>query len=224
MKTIFTKMNAISKMRIDVVRSLWYSRKWPAVCGRFIVAGRTRVDAGKNGLLREGSVRIGCPKGIFGYIGIPGTDSTLIKVDDGGMLRLGDGVCIYAGGRIIIAGQGCVEIGKDTSIAANTYLLSRNRITIGSGCAISWDCQIMDTDFHEIQDEHDPPAGDARGSCADLQQSNHSQGREHRKQRSHCCKFCCYQGCTCWLHCRRKPCENNQREYLLELIHFYLEV
>ena len=42
---------------------------------------------------------------------------------------------------------------KNISISANTYLLCRNSITIGNDCAISWDCQIMDTDFHQLSDK-----------------------------------------------------------------------
>ena len=161
MKAIISKLNRIRKKRIDMIKSLWYTRKWPADHGKFIVALKTRVDAGKTALIREGSVHIGCPKGIFGYIGMPGTDAALIKVDDGGKLKLGDGVCVYAGARIIVAGEGHVEIGKNTSISSNTYMLSRKQIIIGCDCAISWDCQIMDTDFHEIMTENVEHAMDA---------------------------------------------------------------
>ena len=161
MKAILSKFNSIRKRRIDVARSLWYTKKWPSDHGKFIVAQKTHVDAGKENLMRAGNVHIGCPKGIFGHIGIPGVDATLIKVDGNGTLYLQEGVCLYAGTRIIVAGQGCVEIGKNTSIAANTYLLARNQITIGNNCAISWDCQIMDTDFHEIADECGAHATDA---------------------------------------------------------------
>lgn len=136
-----------------MVRSLWYAKKWPADRGKIVVARKTRIEAGKRNLLRDGDVYIGCPKGIFGHIGVPGIDSTLIKIDGDGRLHLGEGISVYAGARIIVGGQGSVEIGQNTSLAANTYILSRNQISIGKDCAISWDCQIMDTDFHEISDE-----------------------------------------------------------------------
>ena len=121
MKAILSKFNSIRKRRIDVARSLWYTKKWPSDHGKFIVAQKTHVDAGKENLMRAGNVHIGCPKGIFGHIGIPGVDATLIKVDGHGALYLQEGVCLYAGTRIIVAGQGCVEI--DQSKRSSSFLL-----------------------------------------------------------------------------------------------------
>lgn len=153
MKEIASKIHGVLKRRIDVVRSFFYTRKWSAGHGKFVVARKTRIEAGKKNLMIDGNVHIGCPKGAFGHIGIPGVDSTLIRVDGDGKLHLREDVYVYAGSRIIVAGQGSVEIGRNTSIAANTYILSRSQIIIGNDCAISWGCQIMDSDFHEIWDE-----------------------------------------------------------------------
>lgn len=150
-KRIASKICGLQKRRIDFIKTLYYSKKWPsATKGRCIVAKKTYVDASRNGLKRYGEVHIGCPKGIFGNIAIPGREATMIKIDGNGELYLQDGVFIYAGVRIIVADKGRVTIGENTSIAANTYILSRNEISIGNDCAISWDCQIMDSDFHEI--------------------------------------------------------------------------
>ena len=150
MRKLISKINEIRRKKIAVFKTLQYTRIWPSDNGWFIVAKKTYIDAGKNDLKRYGEVHIGYPKGIFGYLAIPGIASTLIKIDGNGSLHLHDGVYIYAGARIIIASTGKVQIGSNTSIAANTYILSRNEIRIGSDCAISWECQIMDTDFHEV--------------------------------------------------------------------------
>ena len=144
MRKLISKINEIRRKKIAVFKTLQYTRIWPSDNGWFIVAKKTYIDAGKNDLKRYGEVHIGYPKGIFGYLAIPGIASTLIKIDGNGSLHLHDGVYIYAGARIIIASTGKVQIGSNTSIAANTYILSRNEIRIGS------DCQIMDTDFHEV--------------------------------------------------------------------------
>lgn len=150
MRKLISKINEIRRQKIAVFKTLQYTRIWPSDNGWFIAAKKTYIDAGKNDLKRYGEVHIGYPKGIFGYLAIPGIASTLIKIDGNGSLHLHDGVYIYAGARIIIASTGKVQIGSNTSIAANTYILSRNEICIGSDCAISWECQIMDTDFHEV--------------------------------------------------------------------------
>ena len=161
MKAILSKINGLRKRRVDVLRTLWYSSKYPADHGKLLVAKETYVEADKKSLVRSGNVHIGCPKGLFGNIGIPGRDKTLVLVDNGGKLVLGEDVYIYSGARIIVGGRGVVQIGDNTSIAANSYLLSRSRIAIGSDCAISWDVQIMDTDFHDIADGKSEPVKDA---------------------------------------------------------------
>ena len=161
MNSFVSKIRSIRNRRVSLSRSLWYTWKYPARRGKFVAVHKTIVDAAPEDLIREGAFHAGCPKGLFGHIGIPGADPVLIKVDRGGKLRLGDGACLYPGVRILVAGQGDVQIGTNTSIAANSYLLSRSRITIGSNCAISWDCQIIDSDFHQIADENGPRPTDA---------------------------------------------------------------
>lgn len=150
MVNVMSWIHGIKKRNIDIIRTLQYTRKWPSDKGRFIVSKKTYIDASKNNLKRYGEVHIGCPKGIFGYLAIPGDASTLIKIDANGQLYLNNDVYIYAGAKIIISSTGKVFVGANTSIASNTYILSRNEICIGNDCAISWDCQIMDTDFHEV--------------------------------------------------------------------------
>lgn len=145
-------INGLRKRKIDIPKSIWYSRKW-AHNGHIVATKRTMIQAGRDNLCRDGSVHIGCPKGIFGHIGIPGVDWTLIKVDNRGRLHLGNNVSIYAGVRVIVADYAEIKIGENSSIAANTYLLARKQISIGCNCAISWDCQIMDSDFHSIETE-----------------------------------------------------------------------
>ena len=43
-----------------------------------------------------------------------------------------------------------LKIGDRTHIQDRTHINCANSITIGARCAISWDCEIMDTDIHKI--------------------------------------------------------------------------
>ena len=43
-----------------------------------------------------------------------------------------------------------LKIGDRTHIQERAHINYANSITIGSRCAISWDCEIMDTDIHKI--------------------------------------------------------------------------
>ncbi|QJD88451.1 acyltransferase [Cohnella herbarum] len=43
-----------------------------------------------------------------------------------------------------------IVIGDRTYINRRTEIMSKQSVTIGTGCAISWDVVISDTDYHEI--------------------------------------------------------------------------
>ncbi len=46
-----------------------------------------------------------------------------------------------------------VNIGNDGYMNCNTNLIIMHRLDIGDNCVISWDCQLLDDDFHEISYE-----------------------------------------------------------------------
>ncbi|HCL03261.1 MAG TPA: hypothetical protein DHW61_12780 [Lachnoclostridium phytofermentans] len=51
-----------------------------------------------------------------------------------------------------IFNEGDLELGDNFTITANTGVVCCKRISFGNNCLISWDCLIMDTDFHKIID------------------------------------------------------------------------
>jgi len=61
-----------------------------------------------------------------------------------GTVRLGPGT------RIITGQNSLIKIGDGTFISGNSKIICMNRVEIGKKCAISWDVQIMDSDFHRI--------------------------------------------------------------------------
>ena len=62
-------------------------------------------------------------------------------------------VKIAAGVKISVGVDGILSIGKESSININTQVICMNNISIGESVVISWDDLIMDSDFHQIQDE-----------------------------------------------------------------------
>lgn len=50
--------------------------------------------------------------------------------------------------KIFVAGK--LEIGHKTYINPGTLIFARTTIQIGEGCAISWNCEIIDDDFHKV--------------------------------------------------------------------------
>jgi acetyltransferase-like isoleucine patch superfamily enzyme len=57
---------------------------------------------------------------------------------------------IGRGCRFDIAEKATVIIGQNGYINANSTFIINHKLTIGNNCIISWNCQILDEDFHEI--------------------------------------------------------------------------
>ncbi|KGO89410.1 hypothetical protein Q764_08530 [Flavobacterium suncheonense GH29-5 = DSM 17707] len=57
------------------------------------------------------------------------------------------------GCRFDIAEKAVMTVGKGGYINANSTFIIMHGLTIGDNCVISWDCQFLDEDFHEIDYE-----------------------------------------------------------------------
>lgn len=60
---------------------------------------------------------------------------------------------IGRGCRFDIAESATVIVGKDGYINANSTFIINHKLVIGDNCAISWNCQFLDEDFHQINYE-----------------------------------------------------------------------
>ncbi|MCD2185834.1 acyltransferase [Actinomycetospora soli] len=94
--------------------------------------------------------------------------------DQGGLLRL-DGDLELSGnvqvgvGAAWTVGEGArLVIGARTYFSPNTRIVAMNGITVGTDCAISWDVQLLDEDFHEVIVD-----GDVRATGAPISIGNH---------------------------------------------------
>ena len=78
------------------------------------------------------------------------------------------------GGRVIILAEDAhisvfgsrekpahLHIGEASFIQARTNINCSTSVSIGNHCAISWDCEILDTDIHQVS-----IGGEARARCA----------------------------------------------------------
>lgn len=52
--------------------------------------------------------------------------------------------------KVYVAGE--LTIGDRTYINPGTMIFARTTVSIDSGCAISWDCEILDDDFHHVNE------------------------------------------------------------------------
>jgi len=58
------------------------------------------------------------------------------------------------GTKISVDRAGELVIGNNLSITGEVQIVSVKKVLFGSDCLVSWDCLIMDTDFHKIFDSN----------------------------------------------------------------------
>lgn len=108
-----------------------------------LVGRRFRIiGAGRMTFPREARLRFGT--GFFGFM--DGRERGLLR--NRGQLTFDGPVSIGAGGRWDIGPEAIVTVGADTYFSPNTLLVASSQIHIGKRCAIGWDVQILDADFH----------------------------------------------------------------------------
>lgn len=67
-----------------------------------------------------------------------------------GRYLLAPGSCIRDGARLYVGPDATLTLGRGAAIGARCVVNVRTSISIGSGTQISWQCQLLDTDFHTI--------------------------------------------------------------------------
>lgn len=72
-------------------------------------------------------------------------------IENNGLIILGDHVNFLVGAQICtIDKQSRLIIGENTSVTGDSHIVSKKLVEIGNNCLISWEVQIMDTDFHKL--------------------------------------------------------------------------
>ncbi|TXF90958.1 acyltransferase [Neolewinella aurantiaca] len=80
-----------------------------------------------------------------------GRERTILNIR--GKLALAGAYSIGSGCRFDIGNDATVKIGKGGYINVNTTVVIMHGLTIGDQCVISWNCQFLDEDFHQVEYE-----------------------------------------------------------------------
>lgn len=84
-----------------------------------------------------------------GYIGfMHKTDKTYLNIK--GKLLIKGKYSIGRGCRFDIGENATITIGEGGYVNPNTTFIIMHKLSIGDNCAISWNCQFLDEDFHSI--------------------------------------------------------------------------
>ena len=95
--------------------------------------------------IRTGIIKIG-----FGDIGIFDKNRSRSIWQVSGRIIFKGKSNIGHGSKISVNKQGKLILGDEFKISAESSIICNNNITFGDNCLISWDCLIMDTDFHKV--------------------------------------------------------------------------
>jgi acetyltransferase-like isoleucine patch superfamily enzyme len=118
---------------------------------RFRILNRGDLRLAPNARLRFGT-------GFYGFM--DGSEAGLIR-NRGTLIFKGD-ASIAGGARFDVGPEAVVSIGEGTYFSPNVLLVSTKRITVGAKCAIGWEVQLLDADFHAHGSEQShqdlPPA------------------------------------------------------------------
>ena len=124
----------VLRHRLLARRSIW-------IGSRTIIEGAERITVSPGGALRVGL-------GSFGLTSAE--DASVIRIRPGASFACEGVVSLQRGIRVVVDG-GRLQIGSGTSInGLGTRILCKESVTIGAGCSISWDVQILDNDFHTL--------------------------------------------------------------------------
>ena len=75
-------------------------------------------------------------------------------------VTFGKSVCLYNGVKISLTGMGkapVLSLGDGVSVGDRTQIHTGREVTVGDGTLISWDCVIMDRDYHAVGTEVEEP-------------------------------------------------------------------
>lgn len=117
----------------------------------YLFRQKNQFISSKVKLIKKGKLKTDGPF-YFGIIcnkvGAGMKDRSMLKIAETGELVCGKNVKISSGSKLHVNGK--VSIGDNTHIMPNALFVINHSLQIGSGCAISWNCQITDNDRPEF--------------------------------------------------------------------------
>ena len=106
-----------------------------------VLDGASRIHVSEGGALRIG----------LGSFGISSAhDISVVRVRPGASFHCEGMVSLQRGIRVVVD-SGRLTIGHGTNVnGVGTKILCAQAVTIGAGCTLSWDVQLLDNDFHAL--------------------------------------------------------------------------
>ncbi|MCI2230247.1 acyltransferase [Polaribacter sp. MSW13] len=121
--------------------------KFPIIISNKVFLLKTKGTVTIDAPIKTGMIQIG-----FGEIGIFDMKRSRSIWQVSGKVIFKGKTNIGHGSKISINKDAEIEFGENFIITAESEIVSERKIRFGKNVLISWDCLIMDTDFHKIYD------------------------------------------------------------------------
>lgn len=112
--------------------------------GRVVIGSHTTVEGNGRWEVAGGKLAIG----VLGMGFSDASDRTVVRND--GTISISGHVRFNKGSRVVVRDRAQLRVGAGTFINPFTIVEVANLVEIGTDCAISWRCDIMDTSFHRL--------------------------------------------------------------------------
>ncbi|MEC4003527.1 acyltransferase [Flavobacterium sp. SUN052] len=116
----------------------------------FLISSNVYLKKTNGKIIIEGPIFFGMIKIGLGDIGIFDERVSRSIWNVSGKVNFKGTANIGHGSKISVDENGCLELGNNFQITAETAIVSHCKIVFGNDCLLSWDILIMDTDFHKI--------------------------------------------------------------------------
>lgn len=149
MRTFGTYIEVILSLPKSIYFNLKYFPILTALKLPILISYRTKL-ASMKGRVVLGKIKTGIVKFGFGYVGIFDKNNSRSIWENSGIVHFNGKASIGHGSKLSIGKCGILTVGNNFVITAESQIICNKNITIEDNVLISWQCLIMDTDFHDI--------------------------------------------------------------------------
>ena len=128
-----------------------FSKKHCPASSRVVFSGDAKIvidEGGKFEIAENTIFRIGATSPEWRHV--RGDSKTVIRIQNGATFKVNGSSLFFNGVKINVFPAAEFAIGEGSYMAFDSKIFVEKSVVIGRNCAISWDVEIIDTDFHRI--------------------------------------------------------------------------
>lgn len=144
--------------QVSLVKTIYFNFKYfklrDAVKFPVLIARRVKLAQTKGEIFLPLDIKTGMIQ--IGFHGVGIFDSRYSRAiwQVSGKVKFKGKCALGQGSKISVGKDGCLEIGDNFLITAESSIVCHHKIRFGNDVLISWDNLFMDTDFHHIYDNN----------------------------------------------------------------------